>query len=55
MRMKIRVNIRFKNHCAISFICNKDDADEVIAIMLKELKKSMEDVDMIKFTDIEEE
>ncbi|MGM9544328.1 MAG: hypothetical protein ACI3T9_05035 [Romboutsia timonensis] len=52
--MKIRVNIKFKNHCAVSFKCEKDNADAVVQIMLKELKKSMDDVDMIKFTDLEE-
>ena len=46
--------IRFKNQCAISFKCDKDNADAVVQIMLKELKKSMDDVSEIKFTDVEE-
>ncbi len=53
--MKTRVMIRFKNQCAVSFKCEKDNANAVVQIMLKELKKTMDDVDMIKFTDIEEE
>ena len=52
--MKTRVMIRFKNQCAISFKCDKDNADAVVQIMLKELKKSMDDVSEIKFTDVEE-
>lgn len=52
--MKTRVMIRFKNQCAVSFKCEKNNADAVVEIILKELKKTMDDVSEIKFTDVEE-
>ena len=50
----VRVMIRFKNKCAVSFKCSKDNVQSVIEIMLKELKRTMDDVDKIKITDIED-
>ena len=50
----VRVMIRFKNKCAVSFKCSKADAENVVEIMLKELKRTMDDVDKIKITDIED-
>ena len=50
----VRVMIRFKNQCAVSFKCSRDDVEMVVKIMLKELKRSEDDIDEIKVTEIED-
>lgn len=50
----VRVMIRFKNQCAVSFKCDKSNVQMVVEMMLKELKRSEDDVDEIKIIDIED-
>lgn len=50
----VRVMIRFKNQCALSFRCEKDKVDIVTKMMIKEIKRTMDDVDEIKVTEIDE-